>query len=131
MLAKELHISLDYLMENERKPAESHKQDVLPTGRLLIRSQDLKSIINCIKFNSCRVSKSKANVPQYALFGIDSITFWGENRTLLGWYADEESLEKEMIAITKALDNGNISYELTYAAKVKNKFMSVTLEEAP
>lgn len=132
-LSKELNVSLDYLMSGESEYVEPQKREVISRGRIMIKSQDGKSIISCIKVLSSSVStrifKSKIDEPQYALFGIDAITFWGENRTLLGWYADEESITKEQEAITAALINGETSYVLKYAAKVKSKFLSVKLDE--
>lgn len=133
ILAKELNVSLDYLVSGESEAVEPQKQGASPTGRIIIKSQDGKSTISCMKVSSFSVStrifKSKADEPQYALFGIDAVTFWGDNRTLLGWYTDEESIEKEQGEIMAALNNGKPSYELKYAAKVKTGFLSVKLDE--
>lgn len=133
MLAKELNVSLDYLVSGESEDVDPQRQKTSPTGKIVIKSQDGKSIISCIKVSSfpvsTRIFKSKADEPQYALFGIDAITFWGDNRTLLGWYAIEESIEREQGEIVAALNNGKTTYELKYAAKVKTGFLSVKLDE--
>lgn len=133
LLAKELNVSLDYLVSGEREDPAPQKPGGNTTGKITIQSQDGKSIINCIKVSSfpvsTRIFKSKADEPQYALFGIDAVTFWGDNRTLLGWYANEESIAKEQSEIMAALNNGKTSYELNYAANVKTGFLRVTLDE--
>ena len=59
----------------------------------------------------------------------DSASFWGENKVLLGWYADEASIQDEISLILSALENGDMSYELKYAAKVKEGFLSVKLDK--
>lgn len=68
-----------------------------------------------------------ADTPNYVLYGVDSSSFWGENREMLGWYADEESVQKETADILAAIETGKPSYELKYAAKVKKRFLSVEL----
>ena len=55
------------------------------------------------------------------------LIFWGENREMLGWYADEESVQKETADILAAIETGKPSYNLKYAAKVKKRFLSVEL----
>lgn len=61
---------------------------------------------------------------------MDNISsIWGENKVILGWYADEASLQKEIDAIWAAIRGGESYYELKYAAKVRRKFLSLELEE--
>ena len=67
------------------------------------------------------------DVPNYVLYGVDSSSFWGENREILGWYADEESVQKETADIAAAIEMGKLSYELKYAAKVKKGILSIKL----
>lgn len=133
VLAKKLNVSLDYLISDENEAAEPERQAGAATGKIMIRSFDGKAIINCYKVMSSpmfnRIFKCKADEPKYALFGVDGVSFWGENTTLLGWYADEESVTKEVNAILSALDRGERSYELKYASKVKQTLLSVKLEE--
>ena len=87
----------------------------------MIRSHDGKQLVNCYKVMSMRVS-SHPDAPHFALFGVDSSSFWGENRTMLGWYAHEADVQKETAAISQAMLDGKTSYELQYAAKVKEVF---------
>ena len=93
-----------------------------PTGRIMIRSYDGKQLVNCYKVISMHVSGS-ADTPNYVLYGVDRSSFWGENREMLGWYADEESVQKETADILAAIETGKPSYDLKYAAKVKKTFL--------
>ena len=93
---------------------------------VVLRSYDGKQLVNCYKVISMHVSGS-ADTPNYVLYGVDSSSFWGENREMLGWYADEESVQKETADILAAIETGKPSYELKYAAKVKKRFLSVEL----
>lgn len=136
LLSKKLNISLDYLMCGEYEASEVQGKGVTTTGKIAIKSEDGKSIVTCYKVSSFSLSnlvfKSKDDEPQYALFGIDSTSFFSiaENRTLLGWYANEENIKKEIEAILNAIKNGVASYELKFAAKVKKgKFFSVKLDQ--
>ena len=54
-------------------------------------------------------------MPQYALYGVDSQSFWGESRILLGYYGDADSVRKEINQILRAIEDGTVSYELKYA----------------
>ncbi len=131
MLSKELKVSLDFLVSGKQGIREVQKRPAYSTGKIMIKTQDGKSIIHCIKVSSfClsnRLFKSGPDEPQYALYGIDAVSFLGENRVILGWYADEDSIKKEIDAISAALNNGDALYELKYAAEVKKKFLSVKL----
>ena len=130
-LAKVLNVSLDYLVTGTDNDNEPKKRITAAAGKIIIRSYDGKKLINCYKVLSFPVSnsmfKSKPDEPKYALFGVDKSSFWGENRTLLGWYADEDNIQNEVKAIAKALEEGHSSYELKFAAKVKESFLSVKL----
>lgn len=136
LLAKELNVSLDYLMSGVGVDGGngSAAHTAGPTGKIMIKAQDGKAIVNCYKVLSSPQFKTRAGEPKYALFGVDGVSFWGENTTHLGWYADEEAIKKELDAILAALKNGEPSYELQYAAKVKRSFLSIKLaddESAP
>lgn len=128
-LADVLNVSLDYLVSGDDNNKREEQQIAVPTGKIMIRSYDGKKLINCHKVLSFPVSnsifKSKPDEPRYALFGVDNSSFWGDSKTLLGWYADEPDIQNEVEAITKALEEGCASYELKYAAKVKEGFLSV------
>lgn len=45
----------------------------------------------------------------------------GEHLNTLGWYTSLEDVRKEMKAITDAISNGQVSYELQYNAEVELK----------
>ena len=128
-LSQKLNVSIDYLMSGACEDAEPAKCAASPTGKIMIKSQDGKAIVNCYKVLTSPMFRSRADEPKFALFGVGGASFWGENSTFLGWYADEEAIKKEVAAILAALQRGDISYELKYAARVKNKFFSVKLEE--
>ena len=138
-LSKILNVTLDYLVSDnetadgsnedsgsEEQPQISVSSAAAPTGRIMIRSYDGKQLVNCYKVISMHVSGS-ADTPNYVLYGVDSSSFWGENREMLGWYADEESVQKETADILAAIETGKPSYDLKYAAKVKKRFLSVEL----
>lgn len=132
VLSKELNVSLDYLMCGQSSTEEPPRQSTAVTGRVLIKAQDGKSIVNCYKVLSSPIFKNKKDEPKYALFGVDGSSFWGENSTLLGWYSSEEAITKEIDAILETLKNGEATYELKYAAKVvkgKGSFFSLKLKE--
>ena len=130
-LADVLNVSWDYLVSGDNNDKRLEGQITVPTGKIMIRSYDGKKLINCYKVLSFPVSnsifKSKPDEPRYALFGVDSSSFWGDSKTLLGWYTDETDIQNEVEAIAKALEEGCVSYELKYAAKVKEGFLSVKL----
>lgn len=129
LLSSKLNVSLDYLLDNcnESKLENNDKTEVL--GRILISSFDKKSIVNCCKINSSYVFATKANDPKYALFGIDGTSLFGDNSTILGWYADKESIQKEMVEIMQAMKQGQLSYDLKYAADVKVRWGIVKIKE--
>ena len=132
-LAKTLNVSLDYLVTGPTQEAAAPKPQKLSTGKIFIKTHNGKQLINCYKVLSVplfnKIFKSSPDEPKYALFGIDSASFWGENKVLLGWYADEASIQDEINLILSALENGDMSYELKYAAKVKEGFLSVKLDK--
>lgn len=133
-LSKELNVSLDYLMLGEIKSTESNKtlsnNIIVPTGKITIKSYDGKSIINCYKVLASHVMyKAKSDEPKYWLIAVNSGAFWGEKSIVLGWYADEEKIKKEMDEIAEAINNGVLVYELKYAVKVKNKMLRVKIDE--
>lgn len=137
-LSRILKVSLDYLVsdqsdsQEQEAPASESPSPAAPapaavsTGKIMIRSHDGKQLVNCYKVMSMRVS-SHPDAPHFALFGVDSSSFWGENRTMLGWYAHEADVQKETEAISQAMLDGKTSYELQYAAKVKESFLRVSL----
>lgn len=133
VLSRELNVSIDYLMLGETRTADNNKSAshniIAPTGKITIKSYDGKSIVNCYKVLASHVMyKAKMDEPQYWLIGVNSGAFWGEKSILLGWYADEEKIKKEMDEIAEAISKGIPAYELKYAVKVKNKLLRVKID---
>lgn len=133
VLSRELNVSLDYLMLGEMRTADNNtsaSQNIIaPTGKITIKSYDGKSIVNCYKVLASHVMyKAKMDEPQYWLIGVNSGAFWGEKSILLGWYADEVEIKKEMDEIAEAISKGIPAYELKYAVKVKNKLLRVKID---
>ena len=56
--------------------------------------------------------------PKHALLGIDSTSCWGDNTTVLGWYAKEEDIRREIEEIHAAMLRGDTTYQLKYTVKV-------------
>ncbi|MBX4272224.1 helix-turn-helix domain-containing protein [Clostridium estertheticum] len=134
VLSKKLNISLDYLMLGEIKSTENNKtlsnNIIVPTGKIIIKSYDGKSIVNCYKVLASHVMyKAKDDEPKYWLIGVNSGAFWGEKSIILGWYVDEEKIKKEMDEIAESIKNGVPAYELKYAVNVKNKMLRVKIDE--
>lgn len=114
MLANKLNVSLDYLMDNNQEIiSSSYKIE----DKILIKSFDNKAVVNCYKVISSGKFKTRKDQPKFALFGVDGTSFWGENTTVLGWYMDEESIQKEISDIALAMQSHDVSYDLKYASK--------------
>jgi len=126
LLSERLNVSLDALVygksgcAGETRPASSG-------GSIMIKTYDGKEIVRCLTIRASHIWSRAKDVPSCALYGVDKTSFWGDNTVILGWYADEESLKKEMEAIWTAMRSGESVYELQYAAKVKKSFLSVKL----
>lgn len=133
LLSQKLDVSLDYLVYGENKFAEQKPDSMSAAGKITIKSPNTKAIIHCSKVLSSpafnRVFKSKTNSPRYILFGVDGSSQWGEHSTVLGWYADEERINREIDAILSAMKRGEPYYELQHDSRVKHRFLSVKLEE--
>lgn len=133
VLGRELNISLDYLMLDERSTTENNNLSgniIVPTGKITIKSYDGRSIINCYKVLASKVMfKAKEDEPKYWLIGINRGGFWGEKSVVLGWYKDEEEIQKEMDEIAEAINCGKPAYELKYAARVQNKGLRVKISK--
>ena len=75
---------------------------------------------------SLRLCHNKKNIR--FLEGVNSGMFWGEKSIVLGWYADEEKIKKEIDEIEQSINNGIPAYELKYSAKVKTNLLRVKLD---
>jgi transcriptional regulator with XRE-family HTH domain len=134
-LSQEFNVSLDYLMLGEMRIGECDKNKsvvhkiIAPTGKITIKSFDGKSIVNCYKVLASQVMyKARSDEPQYWLIGVNNGAFWGEMSLVLGWYANEEKIKKEMDEIAEAIKSGVPAYELKYASKVKNRLLRVKID---
>lgn len=118
------NVSLDYLLLDdnyveEKKQTEAPVEVHLRTGRIVITSHDKKAIVNCISVKSSQILAPGKNEPKYILYGVDRVTFWGENSTILGYYKSAENVQKEIEAINDAISQEKAGYELQYAANVE------------
>lgn len=134
ILSQELNVSLDYLMFGVTGNTVNEKlvpQNIIsPTGKITIKSFDGKTIVNCYKVLASQVMfKARTDEPQYWLIGVNKGAFLGEQSIVLGWYADEKKIIKEMDDIAEAIKTGVPAYELKYASKVKNKKLRVKIDE--
>ena len=80
---------------------------------IAIVSQDHKNIIGCHSIKSSTIL-APGKGPKYVLNGIDRFSIFGEHSFLLGVYADEEDIEKEIMAIRDAVSRGERTYTLQY-----------------
>ncbi len=124
LLAEKLHVSLDELMDLEQPKAPASEK-AGANSLLTIMSPYENVIASCYKVVSSKQFKTGKDEPKYALFGtgLDTHPFWGQANTFLGWYADVESLEKEMQAIQTAITSGAGTYELQYSVKTESRFL--------
>lgn len=127
-LSQQLNVSLDGLLSTEIAQ-ESNVKNAHVTGKVLISSPHENVIVSCYKVTSSQKFKGKKGSPQYALFGVSSGygSFWGEPTTLLGWYANEEQITKEIANIQNAIMNGIPSYKLKYSVKVERHWFSLKI----
>lgn len=128
VLSDTLNVSLDSLMGIETTK-ENHSDNVNVTGNIVITSPNENVIATCYKVCSSQEMKGGAGAPKYALIGVSSggNSFWGEPTTFLGWYADKDSISKEISKIQNALANGIPNYELKYNAKVERHWLSIKI----
>ena len=132
LLSEVLSVSLDRLMGGNTEAGEAERAGSKgsgQTGRILIASFDGKSIVNCCRVQASPRFRTGKDEPKYALFGVDGSSFWGDNNTVLGWYREDEALEREILEIKKALAEGCASYTLKYAVKVKRHWGKIKIVE--
>ena len=118
-----LNVSLDALMADELP--QSHRNAATapaPSESILIPSENGTNLVRCINILCSQPYKTRRG-PKYALFGVSGYTpFWGAHNNLLGWYADEASIQKEISAIREAMRRGDPDYTLQYAVQVRRRF---------
>ena len=127
LISNKLNISLDELMSNEvqNKPAGTTQN----RGFIIITSPHENIIANCYKVMSSKEYKGGKKSPKYALFGMDrgGSAFFGEPTAFLGWYANRESISKEIEEIHNAIQQGTPIYTLKYSSKTERNWMSVKI----
>ena len=117
-----LNTSLDALMADELpKSCRSEITPTAPSESILIRAENGINLVRCINVLCSQPYKSRRG-PKYALFGVSGYTpFWGPHNNLLGWYADEASVQAEINAIQEAMRRGEADYTLQYNAKIRRR----------
>ena len=130
LLSKKLNISLDTLMSNEIVCAHGSNGTNV-TGTIVITSPHENVIATCCKVIASGKMRGGKNAPQYILFGVDrgGSNFWGEPTTFLGWYANEETISKEIAQIQNAISKGIPAYTLQFSAKTKRRWASIKIVE--
>ena len=126
ILSRELNISLDYLLNDVSHMEAKEKEDTpntvfAPSGKIAITTFDKSNVVVCHAVKTSPIAFPVEGEPKYILNGIDKVTFWGEHATILGWYATLEDIQNEIHDITEALNRGDGSYSLKYAADVEYK----------
>ncbi len=129
LLANRLNVSLDSLMGVDIATEGGTRPAV--TGTIIITSPHENAVVSCYKVASSQMMHPGKKSPQYALFGVSTggCAFWGEPTHFLGWYANQESLSKEVKEIQRAIQKGIPFYELQYSAKVERKWLRISLAE--
>ncbi len=130
-LSKTLDISLDSLLlgKAEEPPTAPPTSAGGNSGRIMIHSANLKTAASCYKFACMKNLFPTKKEPKCALVGVDGHSFWGDSQVHLGWYADEESVQREIEAIMAAMARGEFFYLLQYDVKVKTHALSVEMVE--
>ena len=124
-----LNTSLDALMADELP--KSCRTGIIPSApseSILIPAENGINLVRCINVLCSQPYKSRKG-PKYALFGVSGYTpFWGPHNNLLGWYADEASVQAEIKAIQEAMRRGDPDYALQYAVKVRRRLGRIIIE---
>jgi len=121
-ISEELSISLDYLLNDVSNAEESREEKTVvyaPSGKIAITTFDGQNVVSCRSVKCSPILAPGKNEPRFILNGIDRVSFWGEHAVLLGWYATQEDVQREIGAITEALNRGDAAYTLRYAADVE------------
>ena len=115
-----LNTSLDALMADELpKNCRTEIHAPTPSESILIRGIHLVRCTSVMRSQSFRSRRG----PKYFLYGVSGHSpFWGANNTLLGWYADEASVNAEISAIQEAMSRGDADYVLQYNVQVRRRW---------
>lgn len=128
-LCSVLNVSADALLHDELPPqCRKTAAAAAPSESILILAENGINLVRCVNIVRSQPYKSRKG-PKYALFGVSGYTpFWGPHNNLLGWYADEASIQREMQAIREAMRRGDPDYTLQYAVKVRRKLGRIIIE---
>lgn len=129
-ISDKMSVSLDSLMfDDDVNPDSERPLSVRRSGEILIRSPHENVIASCSKVGTTDKMGGSKHSPHYALFGSDGncSCFGAENRTFLAWYADYESISKEVEEIYSAILRGDADYTLQYSVRTERRGMSVRM----
>ncbi len=125
-----LNVSLDWLFDIDVSENISKKIVISSDdGKITIHSPTENVIVNCSRVLSSPQFRAKGQ-PQYALFAATDSTspLGGENRVILGWYADEKSMNEELNNINDAIRDGVKNYTLQFAVKTKKQGLKILID---
>lgn len=122
-IARELNVSLDYLMDNQPDAADGEPQEVVypKTDKIVIATFDGSKTVECMSVRYDKIAFTSKNEPAYILRAVDRVGFFGAHTVVLGWYDSEESVKKEVENIVNAIDMGETTYKLQYYTDVEFK----------
>ena len=142
LIAKELDVSTDYLLLNRTNKDKSIVSDsvaenkkvtlsnssaysaiIVPNGKIAITSFNNNSIVQCLSVKISKILSPEKYKSPYLLLGVDKITLLGEHTVILAWYEKLEDIQKEIIDISKAIENKKLTYSLKYFSDVDFKGM--------
>lgn len=127
-LSTALEVSLDHLLL-DKSSAGQGTTGANSTGRIMVHSSHTQAAASCYKFTCEKMLLPSKKEPKFALSGVDSHGFWGDSHVLLGWYKDEESVQKEIREIMSAMERGEGVYLLQYDVKVRSHGLGIEVEE--
>lgn len=125
-ISKLFHCTTDYLLLPECETPHDIKQEtpeqkLIANNRIFILSRFTKKLVSCFKVTASPVIAAAKKEPKYLLLGVDKVTILGEHTTQLGWYETEETIQKEISEISKAIQNGEASYTLKYDIEIDER----------
>ena len=125
-----LNTSLDALMADELPPGCRREPiAAAPSESILIAAENGTNLVRCVNV-LCSQPYNTRRGPRYSLFGVsDTLPFQVGNSHLLGWYADEASVQAEIKAIQAAKRRGDPDYTLQYAVKVRRRLGRIEIAE--
>lgn len=125
LLSKQLEVSLDYLLLDEdttnKEKTIVQKKIISPTGKIAIYNYDGSTLVTCHAVKISPIAFPRKEEPKFLLLGIDKVTFWGEHTVILGWYQSLDDTAREIEEIAAAMERGEVTYQLKYAAEIELK----------